>query len=284
MKLSNSLRVNRIGRIARYMLIGGAAAAFLGLSLNAQAQTCTVENWSDSPGLTAADTGFQGSDNRRYGGPCGLRVPFDGSSRYVEYESAGEGNYIARFYVFLDELGGDAAIFKAEDNGGDVLVVSYDNGDIVLTAVDQADTSHPLAITGVGNGWHSVEITWLQGSDATQTEVTLLVNSEDPNDGVSTSIDTTGMAIDLVKLGNVDGVSTGGSADFDDFDSRRSSRPGRLLVGDAANTGSNDSPDLVAARNEILGNSFAPGQPDCNEDGDIGSPDLVCIRNILLGN
>ena len=284
MKLWNSRRAGQVGQFAKYMMIGSAAAAFLGLSMNAQAQpTCTIANWTDTltEGLSDTDAGYQGNDNRRYAGQCGLRVPFDGPERFVAYESAGETNYIARFYVFLDQLSGDAAIFKAEDSGGDVLVVSYEGGDIVLTAVDTGgSTVSPLAISGVGNGWHSVEITWIQEDDAANTEVSLLVNSEDPNEGVSTSLDATGMAIDVIKLGNVDGVSAGGYADFDDFDSRRSTRPGRLCRGltdqtrDQLNLG-----DVFAIYDEFAsgGGVLADGQPDYNEDGAINLGDVFGV-------
>lgn len=286
MKITNSRRVNRIGQIAKYMMIGGAAAAFLGLSLNAQAQSCTVGNWTAHPGLTDADTGFQGSDNRRYGGPCGLRVPFDGTNRFVTFESGqGEVDYIARFYAFLDNVGSDPVIiFAGEGNGADQVQVWYNfpsANDLTLRVFDQGGGENDLTVANVGSGWHSVEFEWHQGASA---GIQFLVNSEDPADELSMTVDTSGLVIESAHLGNVDGASTGGSADFDDFDSRRSTRPGRLVRGDANDDGLLDIFDVQSAGNEVVNEVFAPGQPDCNEDGTIDIFDVQCIGGLVVGS
>ena len=83
------------------LLAGVALVGCLGFAFNAQAQTCTVDNWTGaSTGVANADAGTQGGDNRRYGGPCGLRVDLDGTARYVADDSpASESTYIARFYT-----------------------------------------------------------------------------------------------------------------------------------------------------------------------------------------
>src|SRR5690625_7079908 len=94
MKLTKNLR--------KMLLAGAALAVCTGFALNAQAQDCTVDNWDVQEGLTNSDTGTQGANNRRYGGPCGLRVTLDGTERYVGDDSPnGEAAYIARFYTFL---------------------------------------------------------------------------------------------------------------------------------------------------------------------------------------
>jgi hypothetical protein len=285
MKHSNSSRATTVGRLAKYMLIGSAAAAFLGLSMNAQAQlpTCTVDNWTDAIGLTDADTGYQGSDNRRYGGPCGLRVPFNGDERFVMFESGqGETSYIARFYAFLNNAGSDAMIIFAGEGGGEDQVQIWYNfpaaNDLTLRAFDQGGASHDLTFEGVGNGWHSIEFEWHQGASA---NIAFIVNSDDPNDEESMTIDTSGLSIQSAHLGDVAGMADAGYADFDDFDSRRSTRPGRLLVGDADDNGSIGTGDLVSILSEINGNAFAPGQPDCDENGSVGTGDLVCVLTII---
>lgn len=284
MKHSNSSRANQVGRLAKYMLIGSAAAAFMGLSMNAQAQPdCTVDNWTDAPGLSDADTGHQDGNNRRYGGPCGLRVPFDGETRLVMFESGqGEVDYIARFYAFLDNVGSDPVIIFAGEGGGEDQVQIWYNfptgNDLTLRAFDEGGGSNDLTFEDVGSGWHSIEFEWHQGADA---DIHFLVNSDDPADELSMSIDTTGLVIQSAHLGNAAGEDTGGYADFDDFDSRRSTRPGRLLVGDADDSGSVATGDLVSILSEINGNAFAPGQPDCDENGSVGTGDLVCVLTII---
>jgi hypothetical protein len=74
---------------------------------------------------------------------------------------------------------------------------------------------------------------------------------------------------------------TGGSVDFDDFDSRRVDRPGRLLVADANDSGDLTIADLFEVNNELGGSAFAAGQPDCDENGSITISDLFCTNGLL---
>src|SRR5690625_5139587 len=91
--------------LRKKILAGAALAVCTGFALNAQAQDCTVDNWDVQQGLADSDTGTQGANNRRYGGPCGLRVGLDGSTKFVGDNSPnGEASYIARFYTFLDDV------------------------------------------------------------------------------------------------------------------------------------------------------------------------------------
>ncbi len=287
MKHCNSRRASQIGRLAKTMMIGSAAAAFLGFSMNAQAQpACTVDNWTANPGLSDDDAGYQGANNRRYGGPCGLRVPFDGETRLVMFESEqGEVDYIARFYAFLDDI--DTAdpviIFAGEGDGDDQVQVWYNfpaANDLTLRARDQAGTDHDLTFESVGSGWHSIEFEWHQDASA---EISFIVNSDDQEDELSMTIDTSGLVIQSAHLGNAAEANTGGFADFDDFDSRRSTRPGRLLRGDATDSGNHTGADSDAVLLERLGLEFAPGQPDCTESGSVTGADSDCVLLIRLG-
>jgi len=282
MKYSNSRAATQFGRLAKTVMVGGAAFAFLGLSMNAQADpVCTVENWTDAPGLSDADTGTQGSDNRRYGGPCGLRVDFDDEARFVTYESGqGEAQYIARFYAFLDNMGTEPAIIFAGTGGGDDQVQIWYNfpaeNDLTLRAFDASGDSNDLTFDAVGSGWHSIEFDWNRESG----DVAFLVNSEE--DEATMNIDLSGLSIEAASLGNVAGADTGGVADFDDFDSRRSTRPGRLLVGDANDDGVIDIFDVISLRDELIEDAFAPGQPDCDENGSVDIFDVICLRDELI--
>ena len=272
---------NHTGRPAmaiKTMIAGVALSALLGFSINAQAQTCTIANWDGATALAAANAGTQGATNRRYGGPCGLRVPMDGTARFLTDNSpAAESTYIARFYAFLDNAGTDAVILFAD--AGDNVEVWYNvpnAGDITLNVVDASANNNFLTFASVGSGWHSIEFAWESSATA---NIAFSVNGA--ADATAT-LDTSGISLSSVSLGNLNNNATGTSIDFDDFDSRRISRPGRLLVADANGDGVITGGDLTSLVNELLGSSFAVGQPDCNEDGSITGGDLTCLVNILL--
>jgi hypothetical protein len=272
--------------------LGVVFAAAMGFSVNAAAQTCTVDNWQGgSPGLSNSDAGTQGSSNRRYGGPCGLRVPLGGSAAYVADDTpGGETTYIVRAYVYLDDIttGDPVVLFAADDDTGDSsytaadaqIEVGYDadassGGTLVLSVRDQSGTLQPLpAVDNVGTGWHSFELVWEQASSAN------IAFSVDGAADVTGTVDTTGITIENAFLGVLNSV-TGGSVDFDDFDSRRVDRPGRLLVADANDSGDLTIADLFEVNNELGGSAFAAGQPDCDENGSITISDLFCTNGLL---
>ncbi|WP_376696264.1 hypothetical protein [Wenzhouxiangella sp. EGI_FJ10305] len=278
--------MNIVTNSRKALLAGIAMTACLGFTFNAQAQDCVISNWQvdgapTASGLSDADAGKQEGDNRRYGGPCGLRVDVDGTERYVTDGSpGGETNYIARFYVFLDDAtpSGPVVLFAANDGTDDQIQVQYDGGDLSLHVWDSGETEHTLDVAGAGSGWHSIEFVWEQAADA---QIAFIVDGADDVTPSST-IDTSGMTIENAFLGNVNGQSGSGWIDFDDFDSRRVERPGRLMVGDADASGSLTISDLFAVNNELApGGDFAAGQPDCDENGSMTIGDLFCVNNLL---
>lgn len=262
----------------RALLAGVALTACMGFAFSAQAQTCTVSNWQGgATNLTDGDTGTQGASNRRYGGPCGLRVAVDGTARYVTDDSPqAEGTYIARFYTFLDNAGGNPVIlFAADDGTDDQIQVWYNDpaaGDLTLRVFDNGGTPDDLTFN-VGSGWHSVELVW-EADAAAQ-----VLFSVDGDTDLSTTLDTSGLSIANAHLGNVNGAAGGGSLDYDDFDSRRIDRPGRLLLADADDNGTVDIFDAPVLRDELAGSAFAPGQPDCDENGEVDIFDATCLRD-----
>lgn len=266
MKLTKNLR--------KMILAGAALAVCTGFALNAQAQDCTVDNWDVQQGLTDSDTGTQGANNRRYGGPCGLRVGLDGSTKFVGDNSPnGEASYIARFYTFLDDVNTSdpVMIFAAGDDNEDSLFeVSYEDGDLTLAVYGA--TTETATFSDIGTGWHSVEVVWAAGEDT-------LFKMDEEGDLV-VNADTSGQSIHYADLGNLNDAD-GGSIDFDDFDSRRSERPGRLLVGDANDDGVVNTFDIQAVGSEVTGSQYAAGQPDCNEDGLVNTFDIQCVGAIV---
>ncbi len=261
------------------LLAGIALTACLGFAFNAQAQTCTVSNWASATGLSDADAGTQGATNRRYGGPCGLQVDVDGTVRHVTDDTpATEASYIARFYAFLDNAGSNPVLlFAADDGTDDQIQVWYNDpsaGDLTLRVFDNGGSPTDLTEAAVGSGWHSVELVW---DAAASSDVRFSV---DGAADLTASPDTSGISIANAHLGNVNGAAGAGSIDFDDFDSRRMDRPGRLMVGDANDDGGVNVLDGLAVFNESAGTAFAAGQPDCNEDGQVNVLDGLCIFDI----
>ena len=267
------------------LLAGVALVACLGFAFNAQAQTCVVSNWAGgATNLTDADAGTQGASNRRYGGPCGLQVDIDGTARFVSDDSPqSETTYIARFYAFMDNAGSDQMIVFAADDGTDDQIQVWYNfpnaGDLTLRVFDNGGTPTDLTESAVGAGWHSIELVW----DAAATSDVRF--SVDGAADLTASPDTSGLTIANAHLGNVDGTATGGgTVDFDDFDSRRIERPGRLLVADANDDGTVDIFDVQATGTEVTGGADAAGQPDCNEDGTVDIFDVQCTGGIVTGS
>src|SRR6056297_502926 len=271
-------------------LIGGvAAAALLGLSMNAQAQTCVVSNWSNATSLTDADAGTQNtlaSDNRRYGGPCGLRAPGGGVAYVTDETPSAEGTYIARFYAFLDNAGSDPAVIYEATDGVDARAQVWYNfpnaGDLTLRVADNGATDNDLTFSGVGSGWHSVEFVWEAAASA---DIRFAVNGATDLE-FGSALDTSGFQIADASLGNVNGGATG-SMDFDAFDSRRISRPGRLcrgLTDEGRPVGGSgfqeiNLSDAQAIFAEFASNGGTPagGIPDYDENGFVQLADAQAV-------
>lgn len=275
--------------ISKGLLVGLSAAGLLLGATTVQAQNgpCTLNNWSAKVGDTNLSAGTQGANNRRYAGPCGLRVSLAGSEAYLTDNSpVAETVFNTRFYFFLNSVTQDVSIFEALDGTDRAISATYDQSENKVNVVFQTGTGSTSSILSVGpvaTGWNSLEIQWSSG--ATVTPKAILGNASGTDTQTSVAVDTSNFTIDSTKLGAINAlatVPTGGSIDFDDYDSRRDTVPGRLLAGDANSDGALNIFDVVAARNNILGNAVATGQPDCNEDGEINIFDVVCMRVKIL--
>ncbi|RFF28115.1 MULTISPECIES: hypothetical protein [unclassified Wenzhouxiangella] len=281
----------------KLLLAGVALTACLGFALNAQAQTCTTGNWFDVEGSPAV--GKQDGDNRRYGGPCGMRVQVDGTPRYVADDSPGdEATYILRFYVFLDEAATNDPIvlFAADNDSGDTVYDASDNqiemiydaddssgGSIMLSVREQDGTTwQSTSVPDVGSGWHSIEVSWARDSS---TDTILNV---DGGSDVQLSADTTGIGIENAFLGVLNSVGSTGFIDFDDFDSRRQERPGRLCRGltvPETERAALDLEDVNKIFDEFASGGSRPvgGQPDYNEDGAVDLDDVNTVFSRFAG-
>ncbi len=233
MKLEKSTGLSRSALTVKTLIGGAALAALMGLSFNAQAQTCVVSNWlGGATALTDANAGTQNSvasNNRRYAGPCGLRVPVAGAAAFVTDDTpAAEGTYIARFYAYLDNAGTDPVVIFEADDGTDPQAQVWYNfpaaGDMTLRAFDSSAATNDLTFTGVGPGWKSVEFVWEAAAAAD------VAFSVDGATDLTATINTSGITLANASLGNVNGATGGTAIDFDAFDSRRISRRGVFAV------------------------------------------------------
>lgn len=265
------------------ILAGVALVACLGFTLNAQAQ-CTVTNWQGGQTvLTDADAGTPADGHRRYGGPCSVEVPVEGTAAYVSDNSPLDENaYIARFYAYLGDAGSaDTMIFAAQDDGANAIQIHYNDpaaGDITMYVFDSTtgQASATFNASEVDTDWVSIEFDWEAGTTDTMFSVNGLTDK-------AISLDTTGVAITDASLGNINGADAGAGSVFyfDDFDSRRQNRPGRLMVGDSNDDETVNVFDISANIDEIQSGIHAPGQPDCNEDGSINVFDISCQIDII---
>jgi hypothetical protein len=268
------------------ILAGVALVACLGFTLNAQAQ-CTVTNWQGGQTvLTDADAGTPDDGHRRYGGPCSVEVPAEGTAAYVSDNSPlDETAYIARFYVYVGDAGGsDTMIFAAQDDGTNVIQVHYNDpaaGDITMYAFDSGagQASATFTASEIDTDWVSIEFDWSAGTDDKLFSVNGLADK-------AIALDTSGIGITDASLGNINGADSGAGSVFyfDDFDSRRQNRPGRLLLADSNDDGTVDIFDVQATGGEVVGGALAAGQPDCNEDGSINIFDVQCTGAIVTGS
>jgi hypothetical protein len=285
MKHEAKIGSGRSALAVKSALSGIALSALLGLSMNAQAQTCTTDNW-DSVTNGPLAVGTQGPDNRRYGGPCGLRIDLDGSARYLIDESpTGESSYIVRFYGYLDDSGTEDLILYEADDGTAPQIQVWKNvpedGDLTLNVFDQSGGNEFLTVDAadVGSGWKAIEFAWEASTAA--DNVAFSVSDRFGEVEVVETVDTSGITIANALLGNVNGA-TGGSVDFDDYDSRRVSRPGRLLQGDADDNGEVNLSDVIAVADETFNSIFPAGQPDCDENGEVNLSDVICVADLVF--
>lgn len=300
MKHDNSQGSSRFALTAKTLIGGAALAALMGLSFNAQAQTCVVSNWlGGATNLTDADAGTQdtgATSNRRFGGPCGLRVPVSGTAAFVTDDTpSAEGTYIARFYAFLDNAGSDAIIiFQADDGANPQVQVWYNfpaAGDLTLRTFEGAPRGGNVDLTfnAIPPGWTSAELVWEAAASA---DIRFSVNGAAD---LSTTANTAGITLANASLGNVNGAANGTNMDFDAFDSRRISRPGRLCPGltDEARAvlGGDTGPrlavtDALAIFDEFATNGGTPaaGMPDFDQNGSVNPSDVIGVFNAFATN
>jgi hypothetical protein len=248
-------------------------SAAIAMAVFAQgAQACAISAWSSATGLTVADTGAPTAGFSRYSGICGLKTV--GGAKFVQDNSPGSaGTYKARFYV-RGEAGAAGTIFKARNAASASVIAITANGTAFSFAVNGATAATTVPYT-VGS-WYAIEMDFTAGA-ATTFNVTGAAGASVP---VTAAASAAGDLIANVQLGNIEAAGTGNFG-FDEFDSRRTTAPGRLCRGDATGNGLIQGNDRTAISNEIATVGLATGQPDCTENSLVQGNDRTCVSNLI---
>lgn len=251
----------------RFPLVKLALAATGLLFASQAALACTTDNWNGGVNgmLNAAQPDDPTNPAARYSGLCGLEV-VGAQTAYVQDNSPGGiDRIIARFYVLAGN-DSQAIVYRGRDgSGGTLFEISIAAGGTVTATSGAGNAS----AAGVAGNWNSIEIDWSSGSG-----MTLTVNGGMP---VTAGSSTTGL-VSNVRLGNLN--SANGTLTFDAYESRRSTAIGRLLRGDANNSGTVNIVDASAIIAELDG-TLQTGQPDCNENGVVNIVDASCVITLL---
>ena len=264
-------------------LLGAAifsAMAFTG------ANACSISAWSavDSVGVVAADSG-EAPAFPRYSARCSLRVVGAATAKYVQDNTPTNAtSYKARFYVYtgttlVDTAAGGFFYLARDANGANLIRLALTGGNIQTTVTGSA-AAIPAIPVAAGK-YYSVELEWAQGAAAPFSIKVQGAGAPTATTQTTTTNNAAGVLKD-VRLGLSAGST--GTAFFDEYDSRRTTAPGRLLKCDANNDGLIAVQDRIQINTEALsGNAaLAIGQPDATEDGVVSVQDRIQVNNKIL--
>ncbi len=201
-----------------------------------------------------------------------------------------------RFYYFTGDITGETDIMQSRNTATtNIIRVTADGTNLKFYVNGTATTA---TIPVVDNKYYSIELAWAAAPAGAPTTGTLTGtvtgnSGAAANAAVAGTVNITGISNSLDRITDTRmGLVSGGTAVtapvfFDEFDSRRTTNPGRLCRGDAA------SPlnkvvnvfDAVAVVNDASGvpANLSIGQPDANEDGVVSVFDAVATVNIAGG-
>ena len=275
----------------RKFLLGSAIAATLMFGANV-ASACAISAWGSATGLTGADTGEPAAGFKRYSGRCSLRVGDGTVPRFVQDNTpADEKSYRLRFYYFTSNItAGTATIFQARNTGGtNMIQVTHDGNQLSFTTNTGGAAQNVVV---ADNAYYSIELAWAAGTVAPATTGSMTGTVTGNSGGAAAAVvagivNFTGLANSADSITDARmGVITGGATlatpvNFDEFDSRRTTNPGRLVRGDANNSGTTTPADATAVLNEFNNGVINLGQPDCGENGSVSPADATCVLNVF---
>ncbi len=276
----------------RKFLLGSAIAAALLFGANV-ASACAISAWSSATGITAADTGQPDAGFKRYSGKCGLRVSNATTPRFMEdITPSNEKAFQVRFYYFTGNTSGAADIFQARNTGGTNIIRVQHDGTSLIFNVNGNGTAQTTAVND--NAYYSIELAWTAATVAAPATGTMTGRVRGAGSLVPFNINFTGLSnsadgIDTARIGLIAGTPTvTAPVFFDEYDSRRTTAPGRLCRGDANGDGNLNVFDIGAMVPEIQAPLnpavVTSGQPDANEDGTINVFDIGVMVPLITAN
>ena len=263
------------------------SAAILGALAFSQANACSISAWGTVQGVVAADAGEPTTSTgtfKRYSARCGLMVTGAAAAKFVQDNTpVNATSYRARFQLFtgtVDTGAGGYVYLARNGSDADLIRIALTGGNLQTTVTGGTVPNIPVA----ANRWYTVEIEWAQGAAA---PFLIGGNAASAVTQATTTNNAAGVLKD-VRLG-LSAAATG-TAFFDEYDSRRTTSPGRLCRGDANNSSAAAGSaqnltggDAQAIFNEIGGGGLAPGQPDYNESGGVTGSDAQGIFFAIAG-
>lgn len=254
----------------------------LALLLPISGFACSMSQWDTSTGVGAVIVGSPKTVPAvpRFSESCGLQVTAPNFGYVQDNSPDGHTQFIARFYVRPNLTGsGQVELFAAygdEAGGSPKIKVSYDGTNIEFHADGGPVASKSVA--AAKDLWHLVEIEY---NSPGNTRYWVNADSSGAESGSYTSASGSISSVRLGLLPDTLAGFTGGSAQFDAYESHSTTPVGSLLVGDSNGDTNLGIADLVTVGIELNAGPLAGGQPDCNRDGAMGIADLVCIGIIL---
>lgn len=277
----------------RKFLLGSAIAAALLFGANV-ASACSLTAWNAVQGLVAADAAEPSPGNNnptlggnsRYSGRCGLEV--NAQNKFVtDNTPAGEVSYLTRFYVYTGDITGSTPILRAENTGATPIITATYNGGATNTLVIGINgTANTDSIVLQDNRWYSVELNWAQATGVTGrvrgAGAGPCATPACPNNEEISVVGTSPLTVDTVRMGMIaaSGITVTMAMFFDEFDSRRTTSPGRLRRGDANASNTITTADITGVLLDISGD-LRVGQPDANESGVVNTADVTAVLNLI---
>lgn len=286
--------------MSRKILVKLIAASFALVGVDA-AMACSTAAWTATGGGEVGNPVEGEPDDAvpvaRYSGRCGL-ASSNAASFVRDNSPAGEPKYRARFYVYTGTTAGagNAVVFNATNaSNASMIRVAHDTTANVFNFYVSGNDVADGVVTGVlDNRWYSIELNFSNSAPAELRYTVVGAGGATLANNVATlAAPQATDVIDTAELGwvaNLGGTPTG-RVNTDAFESRRNTAIGRLPRASSNGDAVCNATDITFTANDILSiltdgaaGSLAPGQPDCDENGQINASDITCTANVIIGD
>ena len=266
---------------SKKVLLGAAVSAVL-LFAAPMASACALSAWTATNGAIIAGQPNDATPVSRLSGLCAARAAAIGDF-VTDASPTGETTYQARFYYYTGNVTGARNVFEGRSAAGasNLPIRVQHNGTSLIFNTNGSATTATAPVSA--NRWYAVELAWAAGAGTGSLAITVTDAGTDTPSFTQTigSVNNGSDTIEEARLGFISGTGTG-AANFDAFDSRRTTTPGRLCRGDANNSGTRTGADATAVINEFVNGVLATGQPDANGNGQVVGSDASSIITAFL--